>query len=594
MGKKWEYQSKEGIFTIHRNYNERKIFRINYANNFEHSFFRCLNFYSTLLRFYSYSTEIFDRKSTIKYSKYFVNQNNKIKRHLISNTEVLKELSLFFKYNNGFIRNNNEEKRKTLSNKLIDIINKIKSKMKTNVISSSRETNDYNKIVVCSSFRRLQDKAQVYSLEESDYPRTRLTHSIEVAGTAKKIAHSIKLYGNYLNIKMEKILESACLIHDVGNPPFGHYGEKVIRNYFKNNWDKLLVNSSIEKNSDDIKEISKIINKESNLYLDFIYFDGNAQSLRVMSKLQEYKNNSHLELLFSILGSIIKYPVCSSNVKDREKPKIGYFYSEEDIIEKMRAVKVFSDNYRNPLSLIVEAADDISYITSDLDDAIKKKIITYEIFDKEILKYNGKEKSLLKKFNNNFLKYYKKNKKNSDDAFYYTMKFMLIELKEKAIKEVVNLFNDNYHLIFNQGIDYLHNQHYEILEFSDSIYGKLLHLLKKNLIIKYVFPDSNVIIKELKGEKIINFLLNEFVNSVLLLKINKNDTIDMILDRNCKLEKECRLFNLISKNYFNVFIAEYSLARSNQERVYYKLRFVVDYISGMTDTYSNDLYIKLN
>ena len=272
--------------------------------------------------------------------------------------------------------------------------------------------NDSNKIVSSSSFRRLQDKAQVFPLEEHDYARTRLTHTMEVASIACEISDIIsrkkpwengKKYSKYLPQKQTGILlgkttNNAALIHDMGNPPFGHYGEDIIRKYFRDNWGNFT--TIIDEKKIHIKDV---IPEEDSRYYDFVSFDGNAQSLRVMSKLQRYRKGHPLELSAGILGAVIKYPFNSA--EGSPKGKMGYFWSEKDVISQLESFGAYREHYRNPCSLILEAADDISYIVSDLDDAVKKGVINKELFEIELKKINDNDDPALVKFRNDYWTY---------------------------------------------------------------------------------------------------------------------------------------------------------------------------------------------
>ena len=197
---------------------------------------------------------------------------------------------------------------------------------------------DYHRIIGSASFRRLQDKTQVFPLDKSDFVRTRLTHSLEVASFAKSLGQSSfnyilknkeKYSSEYIPTKedVEKIgsiLECAGLIHDIGNPPFGHFGETSIRIWFENNLPKLKV---------DGISVEKILNKQ--MLNDLCNFEGNAQALRLLTKLHFLIDEKGMHLTYALLNTIIKYPVNSCEINDKsgnvKDKKMGYYYAEEEL-----------------------------------------------------------------------------------------------------------------------------------------------------------------------------------------------------------------------------------------------------------------------
>ncbi|MBF2482408.1 dNTP triphosphohydrolase, partial [Listeria seeligeri] len=239
--------------------------------------------------------------------------------------------------------------------------------------------NDYQRIILSASFRRLQDKTQVFPLEKNDFIRTRLTHSLEVSTIAKSmgtmvgtqiVRDKIDPLFTVENIReLSDLLASAGLLHDIGNPPFGHFGETAIRQWFA----KELPLLTLDKIS-----INTIL--EEQMCGDFLNFEGNAQVLRVVTKLHQLFENSYgMNLTSATLNSFIKYPVSSlqidkSHIKSK---KMGYFYAEKDIFKKITEQTGTFDN-RHPVTFLLEAADDISYLIADLEDAVKKGIVSID------------------------------------------------------------------------------------------------------------------------------------------------------------------------------------------------------------------------
>ncbi|HCA4054136.1 TPA: dNTP triphosphohydrolase, partial [Listeria monocytogenes] len=229
--------------------------------------------------------------------------------------------------------------------------------------------NDYQRIILSASFRRLQDKTQVFPLEKNDFIRTRLTHSLEVSTIAKSMG---TLVGSQIvernidpsfteqNIReLSDLLASAGLLHDIGNPPFGHFGETAIRQWFAKELPTLKI--------DDIS-INSLLEKQ--MRNDFLHFEGNAQVLRVVTKLHQLFETSYgMNLTSATLNSFVKYPVNSLQINKThiKSKKMGYFYSEKDIFEKITEQTGTNGN-RHPVTFLLEAADDISYLIADLED----------------------------------------------------------------------------------------------------------------------------------------------------------------------------------------------------------------------------------
>ena len=246
--------------------------------------------------------------------------------------------------------------------------------------------NDYLSIVSSQAFRRLQDKTQVFLLDKSDFVRTRLTHSLEVSTVARQLAAMISQnLQKYQSEEMKKVLADnpnfthnigtivACagLLHDTGNPPYGHYGENVIRNWFS----KQFTNKDFKFRGIPIGEILT-----DQMKADFMFFEGNAQGLRIMSKSRHKEKSHDINLTYAVMNTLVKYPNPSNDFdhsnEDVKKHKNGYYYAEEDIMRKMcESTGTYADGeyVRHPLVYIMEAADDIAYSTADLEDAVVKR-----------------------------------------------------------------------------------------------------------------------------------------------------------------------------------------------------------------------------
>lgn len=259
---------------------------------------------------------------------------------------------------------------------------------------------DYHRIIGSASFRRLQDKTQVFPLDNSDFIRTRLTHSLEVSSFSKSLGQNISKrllmehtdpdflpeYQGYLC----DILQCAGLLHDMGNPPFGHFGETAIRDWFLTN----LPNISYCRKDGSIQPVSEILTEQ--MQKDFYYFEGNTQALRLVSKLHYLVDENGMNLTKALLGTIIKYPGSSLEIKKNSHikyKKMGYYYAERELFADLQESLGTCGN-RHPLAFVLEAADDIAYKTADIEDAVKKGCLTYEqlVMELEQVRETLKEK----------------------------------------------------------------------------------------------------------------------------------------------------------------------------------------------------------
>ncbi len=223
---------------------------------------------------------------------------------------------------------------------------------------------DWDRIVFSSAFRRLQDKTQVHSLPASDYVRTRLTHSLEVSSVGRSLGAAVgenivqrhKLRPGLSAAEFGHILAAACLTHDIGNPPFGHFGEETIRAWFAGPGRSLLEPLDPRQRA------------------DLLGFEGNAQGFRIVARLQNWRDTGGLRLTAATLASFAKYPFDS--LAGQTKRKFGFFAAEADLFAEVAAEtgllpRAGGGWQRHPLAWLVEAADDICYRVVDLEDGYK-------------------------------------------------------------------------------------------------------------------------------------------------------------------------------------------------------------------------------
>ena len=235
---------------------------------------------------------------------------------------------------------------------------------------------DFDRLVFSSPFRRLQNKTQVFPLPGSIFVHNRLTHSLEVASVGRSLASEAALllapgYADDPAVlaaldSAEEIVAAACLAHDLGNPPFGHSGEKAISTFFS------------EGGGAHLRE--RVTEAQ---WADLVHFEGNANAFRLLTHRFEGRRHGGFAMTYSTLASIVKYPYSSLLAGGRDK--FGFFTSEaetfERIADKLGMVRHSAPGEplrfaRHPLVYIVEAADDICYEVMDLEDAHRLKIFS--------------------------------------------------------------------------------------------------------------------------------------------------------------------------------------------------------------------------
>jgi dGTPase len=234
---------------------------------------------------------------------------------------------------------------------------------------------DYDRLIFSSPFRRLQNKTQVFPLPGSIFVHNRLTHSLEVSCVGRSLGNNVSknLLGKYpdgsVNFpEIGSIVSAACLAHDMGNPPFGHSGERAISGYFSEGNGKLL---------------EADVRNEGGRWEDFIHFEGNANAMRLLTHQFIGRRKGGFALTYCTLASIVKYPY--SSVLSEKNGKFGFFQSEEETYDQIAVeLGIHTNNVkpvryiRYPLVYLVEAADDICYQIMDIEDAHKLRILTNE------------------------------------------------------------------------------------------------------------------------------------------------------------------------------------------------------------------------
>lgn len=437
---------------------------------------------------------------------------------------------------------------------------------------------DYHRIIGSASFRRLQDKTQVFPLDKSDFIRTRLTHSLEVSSFAKSLGQNIG--ENILTYKKDptftvqmkedicNVLQCAGLIHDIGNPPFGHFGEDAIREWFRDHL------HALEYHGRPLDEILTPQMRE-----DLYHFEGNAQAFRLVTKLHYLVDDRGMNLTYALLNTIVKYPVTSLDIdpksRDIKSHKLGFYHADENIFREVEAA-TGTGGARHPLTFILEAADDIAYKTADIEDAFVKGFVSYAKLYRELQEMEtlyaqprssfspaGKLKEL----------YGRAEDMHVEDPEEYAVKNWIVRIQGFLINCATYGFTSNYDAIMNGTYPY---------DLFHGTFAERLMDLLGDLAFREVFATETIYRMEVSESVMINYLMDRFIGAVIGYDDKEQElgTIDR------------RLVSFISSNYKRSYHF-HAQGKSEAEKLYLRLLLATDYICGMTDSYARRLYQEL-
>ena len=408
---------------------------------------------------------------------------------------------------------------------------------------------DFDRIIFSSAFRSLQDKTQVIPLSETDFVHTRLTHSLEVSVVGRTLGRRVGkvLLERHPNLAtlgytfndFGAIVAAASVTHDIGNPPFGHSGEKAIGEYFKT--------------GNGAKYKAQLSNKE---YQDVIDFEGNANGFKILTESREGVFGG-LRLSYATLGAFLKYP--KESLPKKPTPhivdkKYGFFQSEKaaflDVVQDLGMLQKSTDAvsyYRHPLAYLVEAADDICYTIIDFEDGINLGLIEEEFALEYMIKL-VKDTIDIKKYHS---------LQHKTDRISYLRALAIGVL----INETVAIFLANEEAILNG-------------TFDKSLLGKCKYEAQINDILKIsvskIYQSTEVVEKEVAGYRIIADLLDVFVTAL-------NNTFDGNPSNFDKL-----VLNLLPE--------EYKIENVN---LYDRIMQVCSYVSRISDSYAIRMHKKL-
>ena len=449
---------------------------------------------------------------------------------------------------------------------------------------------DRGRAINSAAVRRLQQKTQVFPLETNAAVRSRLTHSLEVMQVGRyiskcilqKLAEQGELEAcglHELGDGFVSAVEIACLLHDVGNPPFGHLGEEVISNWLQ----KQVVPVFAERFGAQAKATV--------LAADLAQFEGNAQGLRILHSLQG------LNLTYSQLASLFKYTRMAGeprpdNVYRQKKP--GYYYAEQALYLQVSEHLHIEQGCRFPLAYIMEAADDISYCIADLSDAVDKGILTvlqiHELLLDQWYQLTGAQRELSVSDGQLLPRILLKAMNDYQDETLDKEHSYLLALRTRFVNALVEHAADHY--VANHTAIF-HGQFDGSLIEGDDVYSLAAKTLKKVAVSK-VFCTPEVEHLELKGVAVIRGLLQAYHP---LLQLSFADFWQLATSEEQSLKGypiETRLYHKLSGKHKRTYMAAVqpllqppaSNSEAQMLEFYYRVRLLLDYISGMTDNFA--------
>ena len=409
---------------------------------------------------------------------------------------------------------------------------------------------DYDRLIFSAPFRRMQNKTQVFPLPGSIFVHNRLTHSLEVASVGMSlgndVAHCVMKtrpeLADTLFTQIGTIVSTACLAHDMGNPPFGHSGEKAIQTFFT------------EGKGAYLKD-----RLSPELWNDITHFEGNANAFRLLAHRFKGRRDGGFVMTYTTLASIVKYPFASA-LAEKGHGKFGFFCTEADIFRRIAddlgIIRKSADGCpaeyaRHPLVYLVEAADDICYEIMDIEDAHKLKIVTYEETKRLFLDFFDE------KGQNHIMQRIHDEEITDDNEKVIYMRACVINALERAC------------------VDTFMKHEEEIMkgEFSgsliDSIDDRLVRAYRNctELSKKKIYKSKPVLDVELSGFKIMDSLMEVMTEAA----VNPQ--------------------RFYSRQLISRVSSQYDISAPDLET---RIMAVIDYISGMTDVYALDIYQKIN
>ena len=408
---------------------------------------------------------------------------------------------------------------------------------------------DYDRLIFSSAFRRLQNKTQVFPLPGSIFVHNRLTHSLEVASVGMSIGNDIsrriiKKQPDLKDTLVEEIgtiVSAACLAHDLGNPPFGHSGEKAIQTFFSE--------------GPGLK-IKPMVSSE--FWDDITHFEGNANAFRILTHRFKGRRQGGFVMTYSMLASIVKYPFASSLAGNHGK--FGFFASEAESYKKIADELGISCKSapgeplkyaRHPLVYMVEAADDICYEIMDIEDSHKLKILSYAETEHLLLSFFDED--IQQKIRQRIID---EELTDENEKVVYMRASVIGKLENECVAAFL-----------------AHEEEILAGTFEGSLIDHISERQKKaykeceKISYSKIYQSKPVLDIELSGYQIMATLMEVFIEAA----VNPS--------------------RFYSKQLLRRVSSQYDIENENLEE---RIMAVLDYISGMTDIYALDIYQKIN
>jgi dGTPase len=436
---------------------------------------------------------------------------------------------------------------------------------------------DYDRSLFAAATRRLQDKAQVFPLERNDSVRTRLTHSLEVSTIARQLAGNVaqwlldegRIDSPQAAQAIEAIAATAGLLHDLGNPPFGHSGEAAIRSWFVRRADDL----------HDPATGESFASLPAQHRQDFLRFEGNAQTLRLVSKLQVLADFHGLNLTVGTLSALAKYVARSDEADpgaaDHARSKPGHFASENDLVACVRD-RAGTGAARHPVTYLVEAADDIVYSIIDLEDGVKKGVLDWTTLVDE-LRAQSDGAAALEECIGRAVRRVETSPmtlagRARDEAHAAALRTAVIS---RTVDAAARTFIERYDAIM-AGM-------YADELVQDGAAAPIVRACKMTGR-RHVYGAADVTRLEIMGHKVLHDLMDLFWEAASTFEPSWLDARGHVRAST----HAAKVYAMLSTNYRTVF--EHALEAGAMPPLYCRLQLVTDHIAGMTDSYACTLH----
>jgi dGTPase len=463
---------------------------------------------------------------------------------------------------------------------------------------------DFDRILFSAPMRRLGDKTQVFPRERNESVRNRLTHTHEVTNLARTVAHFIVNgeLGKKITAELgdeeepEKrmrrdvtaMLTAISLAHDLGNPPFGHEGEEAIRAWIQRHEDSLFSDVQDLSAGDESPVIEPGLSKAQRA--DFLLFEGNAQTLRVVARLQVVDDDLGLNLTFGTLAALMKYTASSDAVQKQGAnaalKKVGYFQSEQNLVKTARDACGLPPGVRHPLTFIMEACDDVAYTVLDAEDAVKKQIVSFP----DVLYWMRGDGDV-----DELTEYVVKHSEFDYDHHRKATSLSPAELNDVSMQKfrvhAIHAMMSAVIRAFLSKYDPIMNGEFQSSLIDVSRAASFARKLKE-FDARHAYRDRRVRGLELEGFNVLNGLMDSFWTG-----ITERPNFKELSPKRRLTPFASYAYDRISENYRRVFentsINRYRKDDPQLPIRYRELQLLTDMVSGMTDEYAIDLHNEL-